>query len=108
MSRSSLDGQWQPPTNVKPRIVCAANRHGELVIPSARHFDDTMRAVINAIYDGDKAQVSASLHMVQGFIDQWGRFYSREDALQVVKDSGQPFNQERNVSKTKLYSEGLY
>jgi hypothetical protein len=45
----------------------------------------------------------------QGFIDQWGQFYTRREAMRVVKESGQPFNLERNGSQDeKLFSEGLY
>lgn len=45
----------------------------------------------------------------QGFIDQWGCFYTRTEAMQAVKASGQPFNIKRNGGNDdELYSEGLY
>jgi len=46
----------------------------------------------------------------QGFIDQWGVFMCREEAMQVAKDAGQAIDIERGCggSTTVLYSEGLY
>jgi hypothetical protein len=44
----------------------------------------------------------------QGFIDQWGNFITREDALFIATENGQYINQERNGSRTELFSEGLY
>jgi len=44
----------------------------------------------------------------QGFINQFGEFLTREEALDVVKESGQPFDIERNGHAHKLFSEGLY
>lgn len=44
----------------------------------------------------------------QGFIDQFGAFHDREEALRIVKRAFQPFSPERNGSETQLFSEGLY
>ena len=105
-----MGDNWQPPVDVKPWMVCAACSwqgvgpigEGRLVL-GARHWDDNMR--MTALRCG----FPNLLDWDQGFIDQWGRFYSREEAMAAVKASGQPFDIERNGGKDeKLYSEGLY
>jgi hypothetical protein len=94
---------WEENGLIKPQqvVVCAAIKVGDLVITGARHCDKIMRAQAAA------AGVSLkSPH--QGFIDQFGDFLTREDAMQIVKDNGQPFDIERNGGDTSLFSEGLY
>lgn len=45
----------------------------------------------------------------QGFIDNFGIFMDRVEALAVAKASGQPLDMKRNGgSGDELYSEGLY
>lgn len=85
-----------------PRIVCAAVRlpHG-LVVPSARHFDLTMRLVIASI--GIETLQGAE----QGFIDQHGAFYNRDEAWVVAHRNGQIVRDESRCIGT-LYSENLY
>jgi len=98
-----MTDEWQPPKDVKPWIVCAACRATADVVTSARHFDRLMHEQMNKYY------LRKNERWEQGFIDQWGRFYNRKDALKVVKESGQPFNDKRNGgSDCMLYSEGLY
>lgn len=41
----------------------------------------------------------------QGFYTSWGRFVSREEALQIAKSAGQVSG---TISETKLFSEDLY
>jgi hypothetical protein len=82
------------------RVVCAAIRSGTLIIPGPRHFDSTMHALLEF----------AGLHVPeaeQGFIDQWGNFMDRKEALdvalaanQLTRVKTQPFNE--------LFSEDLY
>lgn len=99
------DKEWQPPKHIKPWMVCAANRHEETnhTILGARHWDRLMRKA-----HGDSMCRPPTGEYVQGFIDQWGRFYTREEAMRAVKKSGQPFNAERNGDGDELFSEGLY
>ncbi len=86
-------------------VVCAACRKGETTLASARHFDYVMRSQIRAL---DPRVHSAGFDgWEQGFIDQHGEFMTRWEAYRVAKVSGQ-LNQERNISKDELYSEGLY
>lgn len=94
---------WQPPEDVKPWMVCAAVRYGGVTVAGPRHFDEFMHGTILAI------DIFECHEADQGFIDQWGRFYTREEAMEAVKASGQPFNLERNGGQDKeLFSEGLY
>ncbi len=92
--------------DIKPWIVCAAIKHNESIICGARHFDMIMHGQL-AVYDawcGDNNK-----KWEQGFVDQWGNFHTRKEAMQIVKENGQPFNAERNKGNGKdLYSEGLY
>lgn len=93
--------EWQPPKDVKPWMVCAANRNVQgAIILGVRHWDKIMLSNPLVEIDGE---------WEQGFIDQFGRFYNRKDAMKAVKASGQPFNAERNSGNGEdLYSEGLY
>lgn len=72
-----------------------------------RHFDNVMRKQLDFMRR-TYPKLDAAL-FDQGFIDQWGRFYTREEAMKAIKESGQPFNIERNGGQDKeLFSEGLY
>ena len=88
----------QKPTEI---IVCAANRYGDLIVAGARHHDRVMNGVLRKI-EGIPRKGD------QGFINQFGEFRTREEAYKIVQENGQPFNQERNGTGDKLYSEGLY
>lgn len=98
-----MTDNWQPPADIKPWIVCAAIKRNGTIICGARHWDMIMRLqVIN--YPKSKGS-----EWEQGFIDQFGFFHNRKEAMKIVKESGQPFNAERNGgSAEELYSEGLY
>lgn len=92
----------------KPVIVCASNRLGDIMVCSARHWDMRMRQQVSAINDLLACPL-VHAHFEQGFIDQWGKFYNRQDAMKVVLESGQPFDAKRNSGNGEnLYSEGLY
>lgn len=84
------------------RIVCAANRNQDgVIVLGARHFDSIMRDTIRRL--GLKTMGG----WTQGFIDQYGNFLTREQALEIAKQQGQLF---RRVGgdETELYSENLY
>lgn len=101
--------KWQPPKDIKPWIVCAANKNraNGYIVCGARHWDNVMQKQIAVFYD--TTVKSRGKDWEQGFIDQWGRFYNRKDAMKAVKESGQPFNAERNSGNGDiLFSEGLY
>lgn len=85
-----------------PRIVCAAIQLvGGLIIPSARHLDMTMRLVIASI--GAKTMQGS----VQGFIDQHGMFYTREQAWPIAEGNGQVIKRVGG-DEGRLFSENLY
>ena len=88
-----------------PRIVCAANRlsNGMLIV-GARHYDSVMHATIKAL---KAAGVNVDKDCEQGFIDQFGNFYTREEAWDIALANNQII---RRVGGDgcKLYSENLY
>ncbi len=103
MSAPNQDGgEWEP--TVKPIIVCAANRNahdGRLVL-GARHWDTLMRDTIRDFLGGRWGDAE------QGFIDQFGRFYVREEAMQVARQNNQIRWPDDMLSEVALHSEDLY
>lgn len=94
-----------------PWIVCAACRHGDFIAAGPRHFDDTMRAQVEAYIKANGLPEKETWgDFDQGFIDQFGNFYSREAAMEVVEENRQPFDARRNgaIGTGALFSEGLY
>lgn len=90
-------------TPPKEMVVCAANKLPDgTVICGARHWDSIMNDV------ADKLNVSSRARAEEGFINQWGIFLSRKEALEIVKKNNQRFDEERNGCTDELYSEGLY
>jgi hypothetical protein len=84
-----------------PRIVCAALRSKDgwgVVAVGPRHFDQTMR---RQLAEG------AGRNTEQGFIDQHGVFYTREQAWLIAQGNGQII---RRVGgdEGRLFSENLY
>lgn len=95
------------------KVVCAANRitfkDGRVVtLVGIRHWDPLMRE--QADWIGLKESGRSVIEKEeQGFLDQWRVFMDREEAMQVVLASGQPFDLERNGgSGLELYSEGVW
>lgn len=96
---------WKDNNIVKPKqvVVCAANRYDDMVICGARHYDKAMRSVLTKFPDLNKIDCE------QGFIDQFGDFLTREEAMIVARESGQKINLKGcGGSSTILFSEGLY
>jgi len=87
-----------------PFIVCAANRHptNGRIICGARHYDPIMRAQI----DASEGYVSW-MGCEQGFIDQFGKFYSREEAFIIARDNNQ-IKRRCGGDNECLFSESLY
>ena len=82
-------------------VVCAANRmpDGHLLI-GARHWDKLMCQQADKLgYKGGNEE--------QGFIDQFGDFMSRDEALEVASKNGQRLKRPIDTYET-LYSENLY
>lgn len=94
---------------IRPWIVCAANRNraNKYIVLGVRHWDNIMWKQISIFCDTTSKGTSQDWE--QGFIDQFGKFHNRQDAMKIVKMSGQSFNAERNNGAGEdLYSEGLY
>lgn len=94
---------WTKNNLIKPQqiVVCAAVKVGDLILCGARHCDSVMRKQAEA---ADTSMKNGE----QGFIDQFGDFIGRKEAMEIVKKNGQPFDIERNRGDTILFSEGLY
>lgn len=94
---------WQKNNLTKPqsRIVCSANKHkisGRLIL-GPRHWDNTMRAQIQ---DGEHHG-----QFLQGFVDQWGEWYSREEAYKIAEKAGQLLFHKEEWGQ-RLYSESIF
>jgi hypothetical protein len=93
---------WKKNNLIKPQeiIVCAANKYGDTILCGARHHNINTQA-----YQlGFKKEPNN-----QGFINQFGEFRNRQEAMIIVKQSGQKFDAKRNGGNgLDLYSEGLY
>jgi hypothetical protein len=96
------------------RVVCAAIRaaDGELLI-GIRHYSTDMHRQIEKRVDGEK--FVNRLDEDQGFVDQYGKWMSREDAYEYAKWNGQILYPDACGKKVNaigtvdvLYSEGLY
>lgn len=95
------------------RIVCAANMLDDgTILVGARHWDERMHQQLELYLQAkgitEEQWIKRSReHEYQGFIDQYGTFYDREEAMIIAKREGQIF---RSVGydSTELYSEHLY
>lgn len=88
-------------------IVSAANKYGNLIIAGARHYDIIMDGVIDLVgLDAFKAYAGTAGYD-QGFIDQYGTFYSRKAAMKLCVDQGRPLLPSGGSNST-LFSEHLY
>jgi hypothetical protein len=81
---------------------------GYLIVPGPRHFSPIMNDILNALRVEYQVEGRFWDHHEQGFIDQHGNYYTRAQALEVVKMNGQNFNARRNGASDILFSEGLY
>lgn len=110
MSGSSLPDNWQltpdaygwvPPDGTKTHIVCAANRaKGGLIFCGSRHGSAAMHSQMSAA--GIEYQETED-----GFIDRYDRFWTREQALEIMLSTGQKMLHQGDWGN-ELYSENLY
>ena len=103
---------WDENQKYQRRIVCAANRFklkdgGELVIPGTRHYSKDMALVLDQMRD--KVVSEQVYGDDQGFLDQWGNYFTRKEALIIATHAGQ-INTRRVKSgpADTLFSEDLY
>jgi hypothetical protein len=84
------------------RVVCAANLYGNgVMLVGPRHFDATMRDQVR------RFGLRHNAPHVQGFIDQWGEFMTREEAHKVAREQGQ-IRHRCGGDDGQLFSENLY
>lgn len=83
------------------RIVCAACLYQDgTIVASARHFDELMLKQLKKMH-------LLPYEEQQGFIDQWGNFLDRKEAMMVARKQGQIYR-ELYYETEELYSEMLY
>lgn len=86
------------------RIVCAACKlPNGLIVTSARHWDMVMHRVCEALQVSRADKAAA----IQGFIDQHGKFFTREDAFHIANGNDQIREHPSNIPGV-LFSEDLY
>lgn len=85
------------------RVVCAAHRHSETgeVITGVRHLDSFILKQIEL--RGEKPFDWYD----QGFVDQFGVFLTREEALKLATKNRQIYRR-CDGDNIRLYSENLY
>lgn len=82
------------------QVVCAANRFGDIIVLGVRHFCPLMNKQLDAY------GLKGSEKHEQGFVDQWGNFMTRKEALLVLQTNGRFIRDEDFMDE--LYSENLY
>lgn len=91
------------------RIVCAAmkNSVGEIII-GIRHYDSIMHNHIDSMENSKEWRKLNTIQ--QGFVDQYGTFYSRTDAWKIAESEGQIIRRCGGDTRNggTLYSENLY
>lgn len=90
---------------LQPRIVCAAiQTPGKWLIIGVRHMDSFMRARIR------DTEIDGRELMDQGFVDQFGKYYTRTEAWKVAEAASQIFRRCGGDAANggTLYSENLY
>jgi len=89
-----------PSGTAKRQVVCAANKWDGVIILGVRHFCPIMSQICKLV------GVRGSDKHEQGFVDQWGNFMSRKEALLVLKTHGRFIRDDDYLDE--LYSENLY
>lgn len=87
------------------RVVCAAIKAKNQIVTSARHFDLLMHDQLRRLPVEQRERLK---HAEQGFIDQWGKFMSREESFEVATAAGQIRQKSGGADSKELYSEDLY
>jgi hypothetical protein len=94
------------------RVVCAAMMHPEtgFIVCGPRHHDKIMHMTLSQI-DDDLNDVK----WIQGFVNTWGEFLTREEAWmvacrnnQIMRYVGCQGEKDFGMPDIKLFSENLY
>jgi len=87
-------------------VICAANAYKDLLIIGPRHFDGTMH---KQMAQSPTALLVKPAAWEQGFIDQFGVFMDRKEALAVAFAAGQiSTRRPKGYPLDILFSEDLY
>lgn len=103
---------WWDGRKLQRVIVCAANRFelkdgGTLVIPGTRHYSKDMAEVLDLV--SDKLVTDHVSGDNQGFVDQWGEYFTRKEALIIATHAGQiNTRRKKGAPLDTLFSEDLY
>lgn len=100
-------------SDTQRRVVCAANQYdivdpidgwGKVIITGIRHYCPLMRQNLKSWVDLiDRSSEE------QGFVDQYGVFMDRFEALMVAQDAGQlNICRPKTSPENRLFSEDLY
>lgn len=93
--------------SIRTIIVAAACKfkiNGKLVVLcDFMHCGQNIQTTLSAFND-----IGVTWEQIEdGFIDNIGDFKTREEAMAIVKLSGQPFSFTENMGDTTLFSEGI-
>lgn len=91
---------------VRLNIVSAANRYKDIIVSGPRHYSNNMRIAIDALGGIELLREYAGDEYEQGFIDQYGTFHNRREAMVLAKAAGQIMFTDR-LPTDELYSEHL-
>lgn len=87
------------------RVVCAAVKYTDgTMLVGPRHFDAVMNAQYHRFFNGGEAPTEN--RGVQGFLDQFGAFMDRFEALTIAQEAGQI--RHKTHPADRLFSEDLY
>ena len=90
------------------RIVCAAvayPKRPDIMLVGPRHFDKVMHDQYSRFFT--RGTALGEEESVQGFLDQYGEFLTREEAYEVAKGAGQIIRR-CGGDDGRLFSENLY
>jgi len=88
------------------RVVCAACRYDDVIVVGIRHLDPLMRQTMKAMYP-DVEKIGIKFSRDQGFVDQFGNFLTRQEALVIANHNNQ-IHRRVGGDEHRLYSENLY
>ena len=87
------------------KVVCAANKYGNYMFIGVRYFCPIMCKNMETY---DIPWLRKEFGEEQGFIDQYGVFLNRKEALQVALDAHQMDGRQKTTPYDRLFSEDIY
>jgi len=111
-----MSDYWKDNNIKKPQavVICAACIFDDVILLGARHWDVRMRQQYNMMHNSEKWRKYSSSpepdEFKEGFINQFGEFLTREEAMKVAKQAKQKIDIKQGCggSTDTLFSEGLY